>query len=123
MKKLSLALTCVVLSLPVIAKDSLKVEVVAAHQVTHESQDNRSVLQAGILGSHAPRADSESFNLDAVINGEHVVLLCDDPKACEEVPAGTYPGEMKRNKWIRLSFTLPVTHKSVARWYKIGGSW
>lgn len=121
--KLRFAIVLLCLSISVWAKNTMEVKVVTSHQVTHEQRDSRAIVTTGILGAHAPREQAESFNLDAVIGEEHVVLACDDPKGCENVAAGTYQGEMKRSKWIRLTFTLPVTHKEVTRWYKMAGSW
>lgn len=105
------------------SKDTVDVEVKATLAVTHEDQGNRAVLDKGILGAHAPTRQVESFNLDTVINNEHVLLACDDPKGCESPALGTYKGELKRSKWIKLTFSLPLTHKEVSRWYKIAGSW
>lgn len=106
-----------------LGKDVLQVEVKATHSVIHEDQSTRAVLQKGLNGSTAPTKDVEVYNLDAVINGEHVVLACDDPKGCESPALGTYDGELKKGKWIKLTFSLPVTHKEVSRWYKMAGSW
>jgi hypothetical protein len=105
------------------SKDTVDVTVAATHAVTREDQSNRAVLDKGVMGAHAPTRQSESFNLDTVINGEHVLLACDDPKGCESPALGTYKGEMKRSKWIKLTFNLPLNHKEVSRWYKIAGSW
>lgn len=76
-----------------------------------------------MLGAHAPTGQSESFNLDAIINGKHVFPACDDPKGCESLAIGAYDGELKKNKWVKMTFTLPLSQKPVARWYKIAGSW
>jgi hypothetical protein len=105
------------------AKDLLKVEVKAVHSVTHDDRGSRAMVDKGILGSHAPTTQSESYNLDAIVNGEHVVLACDDPKGCESPALGTYDGEMKRSKWMKVTFPLPLSQKQVTRWYKIVGSW
>lgn len=105
------------------SKDMLKVQVVATHSITHDDHGPRAVLDKGILGAHSVTRQVESFNLDAVINGEHVLLVCDDPKGCEAPPAGTYTGERKRSKWIHLTFPVPLAEKPVTRWYKVAGSW
>jgi hypothetical protein len=105
------------------AKDTLTVEVKATHATTHEDQSNRAVLDKAITGANSPTRQVESFNLDTIINNERVLLVCDDPKGCESAALGTYKGEIKRSKWIKLTFSLPVTHKQVARWYKMAGSW
>jgi hypothetical protein len=105
------------------AKDVLRVQVAAVHSVTHEDRGSRAIVDKAMLGAHAPTSQSESFNLDAIINGEHVVLACDDPKGCESVALGTYDGELKRNKWVKMTFALPMSQKQVTRWYKIAGRW
>jgi hypothetical protein len=56
------------------------------------------------------------------LNGEHVLLVCDDPKGCEAPALGTYEAERKRGKWLHMAFPLPLS-KPVTRWYKIAGSW
>jgi hypothetical protein len=111
------------LRLSVQAKDVLRVQVAAVHSVTHEDQGSRAVINKAMLGAHAPTGQSESFNLDAIINGKHVFLACDDPKGCESPAIGAYDGELKKNKWVKMTFTLPLSQKPVARWYKIAGSW
>ena len=105
------------------AKDIIPVRVVATHVVTHEDQSARAIVDKGILGPHVPTRQVESFNLDAIIKDEHVLLACDDPKGCESPALATYDGEMKRGKWIRLTFPMPLSGKSVRRWYRIAGSW
>jgi len=118
-----LVLLFLLLAVPLWAKDSMQVQVLAVHAVTHDDQGQRSTIDKVMLGAHSTTKQVESFNLDSVINGEHVLLACDDPKGCEAPALGTYDGELKRGKWIHLSFTLPVSHKEVVRWYKISGSW
>jgi len=106
------------------AKDTpVDVEVKATHAVTHEDQSSGAIVRKGLMGDNAPTRQVESFNLDTVINGEHVLLVCDDPKACESPALGTYKGEMKHDKWIKLTFRLPLSKKEVSRQYKIAGSW
>ena len=75
-------------------------------------------MGAGSIGSQV-----ESFNLDTVISGEHVLLACEDDKGCEAPALGTYSGDLKRRGHMHLTFDLPLTHKQVTRWYKIAGSW
>jgi hypothetical protein len=110
------------LSLSVFAKDMLQVEVKATHAVTHEDRSFRSLNMKVMTGSHAPTQQVEVYNLDAIIDGEHVALACDD-KMCEAPALGIYEGERKRNKWIKVTFSLPVSHKEVSRIYRIAGSW
>lgn len=116
-------LLVLLVALSVQAKDVLKVDVIAVHSVTHNDQDVRAMLTKGILGAHAPSSQSESFNLDAVINGEHVILVCEDPKGCEAPALSTYDAEIKRQKFVKMSFPIPPSQKQVSRWYKIAGSW
>jgi hypothetical protein len=112
-----------VLSAFAMAKDTVQVEVKAVHSATREARDTRAIMEKGIMGSGSPGRTVEVFNLDAIIGNEHVVLACDDDKGCEAPALGTYSGDMKRRGHMKLTFDLPVTHKSVSRWYKIAGSW
>lgn len=106
------------------AKDIKQVQVMATHAVTHEARDTRATIDKGIMGASAPNRQIEAFNLDTVIDGEHVLLACEDDKGCECPALGTYSGELKgRGRYIRLTFDMPVSHKQVSRWYKIAGSW
>lgn len=116
-------LSVLILASFALAKDTVQVEVKATHAATHEARDTRAVMDRGILGPHVPGRDVEVFNLNAIINGEHVVLACDDDKGCEAPALGTCEGEMRRGGHVRVAFEVPVTHKKVARWYKIAGSW
>ena len=100
------------------SKDVKQVQVMAVHSVTHEARDNRAIIDRGI-GANTPGRQVESFNLDTVINGEHVLLTCVDEKGCESPGLGTYSAEMKKAGHLRLTFDLPVTHQQVTRWYKI----
>ena len=122
MKKLALAIA--LLTSPLAAKDVKQVQVVATHAVSREDAGPRSQVDSVVVGAGRPRTMTESFNLDTVIDGQHVVLVCDDPKGCEAPSTGkTYEAELKRNRWFHLSFMLPVSNKQVTRWYKIAGSW
>lgn len=103
-------------------KDAVEVEVKATHAVTRDDQSFQAVNMKVMNGSHSPTKQVEVYNLDTVINGEHVALTCDD-KMCESPALGTYTGEIERKKWIKLTFDLPVTHKQVSRKYTISGSW
>jgi hypothetical protein len=105
------------------SKDTIAVQVMAVHSVTHDDQSARAVMDKGVMGPYSTTRQVESFNLDTIIDGEHVLLACDDSKGCEAPALNTYQGERKRGKWIRLTFTLPLSHKEVSRWYRIAGSW
>jgi hypothetical protein len=118
-----IAVLLFVLSAVALAKDMVQVEVKATHAVTHEARDARAITERGLMGAHAPGRQVESFNLDSVINGEHVLLVCEDDKGCEAPLLGTYSGELKRRGHVHLTFDLPLTHKKVSRWYKVAGSW
>jgi hypothetical protein len=70
-----------------------------------------------------PTRQVESYNLDTVINGEHVLLACDDMKGCEAPALGSYDAEMRKKQYVKMTFTLPLSQKPVTRLYKIAGSW
>jgi len=61
--------------------------------------------------------------LDAIVKGEHVVLACEDSKGCESPAVGTYSAELKRGKFIHMTFPVPLSAKKVTRWYRVAGSW
>ena len=105
------------------AENWVQVQIVATHMVTHEDTGPRAIVDKGVLGANAATRSMESFNLDAVINNEHVFLACDDPKGCESPGVGIFTGSLKRDKWIKLKFTIPVSHKEISRWYRISGTW
>jgi len=123
MKKVVLVLLVVAFAAFAQAKDVMRVQVAAVHSVTHEDQGSRAVINKAILGAHAPTGRSESFNLDAIINGKHVFLACDDPKGCESPAIGAYDAEMRKKQYVKMTFTLPLSQKPVTRLYKIAGSW
>lgn len=119
-------LLLIVLTLTALAwsKDLVQVQVVATHAVTHEARDVRAMMEKGLSGAHGPTRQIESFNLDTIINGEHVLLACTDTKGCEAPAVGTYDGELVRGgKWVKVTFMLPLREKRVTRWYRIAGSW
>lgn len=105
------------------AAERIDVKVVAVHAVTHEDNGSRAMMDKAILGSHAPNRQKESYNLDAIVGTDHVVLACDDPAGCESPALGTYSGEVRRSKWIKLTFPVPLAKKPVSRWYRVAGSW
>mgnify|MGYP001791617581 CR=1 FL=1 len=78
-------LVLLVLSCFCLAKDTVQVQVVAVHPVTHEDRGVRALVDKGLMGASVPTRQMESFNLDAVVGGQHVVLACDDPKGCESL--------------------------------------
>jgi hypothetical protein len=120
---MKIATILLLLTLSAFAKDLKQVEVTATHAVTHEDRGLRSTSDSVMLGAGRVRTMIESYNLDAIVDGEHVILACDDPKGCEAPALGKYEAELKRDKWLRMNFSLPVSHKQVSRWYKISGSW
>jgi hypothetical protein len=74
------------LSAVALAKDMVQVEVKATHAVTHEARDASAITERGLMEAHALGRQVESFNLDSVINGEHVLQVCEDDKGCEAPP-------------------------------------
>jgi hypothetical protein len=102
------------------AKDAIRVEVAAVHSVTH---NGRSLQDFMLAGPYHPVRQVESYNIDAIINGEHVVLSCEDMKGCEAPALGSYNAEIRRQKYVKLTFELPLSKKPVTRFYKVAGSW
>lgn len=103
--------------------ENVSVEVVATHSVTNNARDGRAVADKAFLGVQAIERQTESFNLDAIIKGEHVLLSCEDSKGCEAPANGTYEAEVKRGKFVHMKFAVPLAEKPVTRWYKVAGSW
>ena len=52
----------------------------ASHSAMHDARDTRAIIDRGIMGAGSPGRQVESFNLDTVIDGEHVLLSCEDDK-------------------------------------------
>ncbi len=105
------------------AKDVVQVEIKATHVATRTARSHRDITERGIMGANSPGRSVEVYDLDCIINGEHVVLTCDDDQGCESPKLGTYEGEVRRRGHVRVKFTLPLTDKQVNRWYKVAGSW
>ena len=106
------------------AKDILTVEVKAVHAVTHDDQSATATVRKALEGAHGTTRQLESFNLDTIINGEQVLLACSDPKGCEAPELGTHDGELVRHgKWVKVTFDLPLSRKTVTRWYRVAGHW
>jgi hypothetical protein len=80
MEKVVLVLLVLAFGVFAQAKDVLRIQVAAVHSVTHEDRGRRAMVDKLVLGSNGPTSQSESFNLDAIVNGQHVLLACDDPK-------------------------------------------
>jgi hypothetical protein len=76
--------------------ETSNVEVVATHSVTRNDESARAIVDKGLMGSHAVDRQRESYNLDAIINGSHVLLACEDSKGCEAPAIGTYSAESLR---------------------------
>lgn len=123
MRAMRLLIATLCLTALTFAKDLKPIKVIATHAVTHEARDFRAIMDKGLMGPSAPNRQVESYNLDTEIDGEKVVLACDDDKGCEAPALGTYEAEMKRRGHVHLTFDMPVTHKQVSRWYKVAGSW
>lgn len=106
------------------AKDMKQVQVMATHAFTHDARDTNAKIDKFFNGASSLGRQVESFNLDTVIDEEHVLLTCIDDKGCESPKLGTYSGELKgRGRYIRLTFDLPLNHGKVTRSYKVAGSW
>ena len=103
--------------------ETLNIEVVATHSVTRNDQSARAIVDKAMLGVHAIDRQQESYNVDAIINGSHVLLACEDSKGCDAPAIGTYSAEIKRGKFVHMKFPVPLSDKPVTRWYKVAGSW
>jgi hypothetical protein len=117
MRKLVLVL---LIAISVQAKDAIRVEVSAVHSVTH---NGRSLQDYMLSGPGHPVRQIESYNLDAIINGERVILNCEDPRGCEAPAVGSYDAEIRHEKYVKLTFEMPLSKKSVTRMYKVAGTW
>ncbi|SRR6266852_6963535 len=119
MKKTLLVLVISAFGLFAQAKDVIRVEVAAVHSVTHNGRG----LQDYLAPRGAPIRQVESYNLDTIINGEHVLLACDDMKGCEAPALGSYDAEIRRKQFVKLTFGLPLSQKKIVRLYKVLGNW
>ena len=119
------------LALQVFAKDEITIDVRASHAVTMNEHTAVGTLFAS---SSQPEGSSgrqiQSYNLDAIINGEHVVLACKQlskgfasVSPCVEIPPGKYSGTLNRGKFVVLRFSEPLTHKDKTQNYEVQGSW
>jgi hypothetical protein len=105
------------------AKQNVQVEVVASHAVTHDDQGDLNQILKALSGPAATVSMADVFNLDAIINGEHVTLLCRDKKGCENLQPAKYDGVVFGPTSMDLKFDLPSSHKAVKRHYQISRSW
>jgi hypothetical protein len=44
-------------------------------------------------------------------------------KGCEAPALGSYDAEIRRQKYVKMTFELPLSKKPVTRLYKVAGSW
>ena len=121
--KMRLLAAGLVLVSTISAAENIQVEVKAVHAVTHTDNSASAIADKSLFGAHAIDRQQESFNLDAIVKGEHVVLACEDSKGCESPAIGTYSAEFKRGKFIHMTFPVPLSAKKVTRWYRVAGSW
>lgn len=105
------------------AAESLQVEVVAVHAITRTDGGAMAIVDKSMMGPYSLDKQKESFSLNTIIKGEHVVLACEDSKGCESPAPGTYPAEFKRGKFVHMAFPVPLSEKKVTRWYRVAGSW
>ena len=123
MKRITAAFLLLLLASICQAKQNVQVEVVASHPFTHDDQGDLSQILKALSGPAATVSMAEVFNLDVIINGEHVTLLCRDKKGCENLPPAKYDGVVFGPTSMDLKFDLPLSHKPVKRHYQIAGSW
>ena len=111
-----------VVRLPLIA---LALSLVAAPLV-HAKTESTSVkivsnnLTQQIADKH--RREQLGVNLNAVIAGEQVLLMCTDRSKCEALKPGDYTATLHGKK-VEIHFTEPVTKKEKKEHFVISGSW
>ena len=88
--------------------DTTSVKIVSSN-VTQQIADKHRHEQLGI-------------NLNAVIGGEQVLLMCMDRSKCEALKPGEYVGAVHGKK-VEVRFTEPVTKKERKEHFVISGSW
>ena len=76
MKKIVLVL---VLSCFCLAKDTVQVQVVAVHPVTHEDRGVRALVDKGLMGASGRTRHMDSFNSDAHVCVQPVIKACYNP--------------------------------------------
>jgi hypothetical protein len=122
-----LALTLLLVSSFAVAKDTVSVEVKESVSVTMTHHDAISTL----FNKQQDQRQVQSFDLKAIINGQHVVLACDamshagSQSACDSIAPGTYSGELRGRdgKFLTLHYTAPLTGKERKQNYAVQGSW
>jgi hypothetical protein len=110
-----LTLVLVALStLSAVAKDKkppLDIEVVAIHETSAFTIHDEKVA---------------SFDLDAIVEGQHVFLECAAPEffPCGSVAKGTYQGKYAHEReFVDITFPRPLVGGTNTSRYKIRGSW
>lgn len=115
------------LTLPAFAaKDSIQIEVKEAVSVTMTQHSATSEL----FSAQKDERQIQSFDLKAVINGQHVILSCRQlskafavESACESIAPGIYNGELSHGKLITLHYNAPLSNKESKQNYVVQGSW
>ena len=123
MKRISAAFLLLLFASICQAKQNVQVEVVASHTVGHDDQGDLNQILKALSSPETTATVAEVFNLDVIINGEHVTLLCRDKKGCENVQPAKYEGVVLGPTSMDLKFELPLSHKPIKRHYQIAGSW
>jgi hypothetical protein len=68
------------------------------------------------------RHEQLGINLNAVIGGKQVLLMCTDRAKCEALKPGDYTATLHGKK-VEIHFTEPVTNKERKEHFVISGSW
>ena len=68
------------------------------------------------------RHEQLGINLNALIGGEQVLLMCTDRAKCEALKPGDYTATLHGKK-VEIHFTEPVTKKERKEHFVISGSW
>jgi hypothetical protein len=102
------------------AKESVKIEVVQDDTRDFQGR-NYSPIGLAVGGHHT---ESVMFGLNAIVNGEHVKLVCDEHHHnCTSLTPKIYDGEFDGKKSLWIEFPEPLSGKSKREHYKIAGGW
>jgi hypothetical protein len=109
-------------TVPVMAreKEAVKIEVVQDDTRDFQSK-NMSPIGLAVGARHS---ESVMFGLNAIVNGEHVKLVCDEHHhGCASLTPKMYDGEFDGKKSLWIAFAEPLSGKSMREHYRISGGW
>ncbi len=102
------------------SKNTVDVEVVSNDSRAVRNQPD-SLIGLAIAGR---RTEQVTFGLNAIINGEHVKLSCDENHhGCPSFEVGKiFTGEVHKDD-IWLTQVVPITNRIIRAHFKITGGW